>query len=356
MSNETWLDLAADAVDRLLSSLVPGTIDQDEGSPFSHEQSRVLKEVLQASFTSFGKEIGDIMGRKLADIHLDMRKINDAIAATISSDVNQIEVATLETLGDPGAVTKSGSSRTRARKNRRLRAKQKFEYSRSQLLTLASCKLIGPGPDSLSCPAEETGVGERRFASDSRRISLSLERLLDGPGHVIPSQRGIDASFLKQQCDAARTLQVWWRRRIHRCIEKQRTCNAVLIIQRTWRSYQETRRRELDLCEHGCIQTATEDVLAFIEDVIPFLPPPQLKRYTFAARAISPLVAFLSQEDLEIHDVVLYAGATVAVVSYEADGIRDQKKFDVGDRQALVEVVRRRELRIVSHLRAACPI
>ena len=123
MSSDTWLDVAGNVADGLLSTLTSVGGARRSESPFTSQQLVVLQEVLKASFTTFAKEVGDVVGMKLAEVNADIRRINNRVLAGICPGEEA-------TRSEATSRVKSNSARSRARNDRRRRLKREYKFER----------------------------------------------------------------------------------------------------------------------------------------------------------------------------------------------------------------------------------
>ena len=232
MGSNTWIDK--------LSDFLLGSLDrQGLGQPFSTDQVDVLQQLLTKSFEMFGREVGKVVGNKLAE--------HDAtIKIQLDSFSDRCEATTVCVQEDVG----KGNAKNQRRKLRRRRAKEKHQYSRAQLLCVGRGYVGSPeksGSDGETQCASANGIKSARCVEESGLVDvnvplLRVQRLetversegsLLGPlaGFVDGCELASDddsAALLAAQCRSINRIQRAWRK--HCCNIKARALIAELDL------------------------------------------------------------------------------------------------------------------------------
>ena len=184
-----WLDVASGFFDFDISGTLSST-----GVPFSSQQQAMLEELLKKFGECIGRELGTQIRRLANRYDEHMSDLGTRTEKLESRYLDQREAATSQSIARE--ATNAGSSKTVSRRLRRRKAKRKFEYTRSQLLTVRPTVSLHKSKDVVTLDLS-TAIPVNSDYVETRCIS--------------PRRMGVAGEFLDRQCRAARCLQSWWR-------------------------------------------------------------------------------------------------------------------------------------------------
>ena len=199
-----------------MSDFFVGSLDTHESSqPFSPDQVKALQHLLKTSFELFGKEVGNIVGGKLAELKHQIDNRHFSTTNDRTDCFTDICEATTALVQEDAAKS---NVKTRKRRLRRQMAKSKYQYSKSQLLRCGA-----PGINEL---LRATSVPKTTAKDLNARVD-HIECMLSS-WHALPEHHagnnmwwddwrhcnsGLAAPLLAAQVNAAKCIQNTWRRK-----------------------------------------------------------------------------------------------------------------------------------------------
>jgi hypothetical protein len=212
----------------------------------------IVKPFFDAHMAAFGRTVGEKVGDELAEVRQELRKLRQLRDECVKADDLASNPDQAATDTDVKEAASPAGLKTRSRKTRRLRAKSKYEYSRSLMLSVKTLGAFSAGEavndmeqasDDQFSNVEPVLQQKREFEERhwsklstnnafDRGTDLSLQQRLGNLELVVtsflqfpvcdlncsstqiewgPWQSAIPAEVLAQECAAAKVIQRAWR-------------------------------------------------------------------------------------------------------------------------------------------------